>query len=184
MTINNSLNTDRFQLKFPLWLEEILPVQSAMSYVRNQSSNNSNVDDILNLALQRLNNSRCRGGQINKGYVFTTLRNLVLDRNKKLKSECDKRSKSEESRLNRPSKEIVSKNSSDDKSKWVFEAINQFDLRSRVIVKLRSHPSHKFTFKEIGDIIGYSESTARMEFKNICKIIKSYVNAKTYTRSN
>ncbi|MBW7991914.1 MAG: sigma-70 family RNA polymerase sigma factor [Planctomycetes bacterium] len=182
MTINNSLNTDRFQLKFPLWLEDILPVQSAMSYVRSRSSRNSDVDDILNLALERLRKSRCRGVQINKGYVFTTLRNLVIDRNKKLKSERDKRSESEESRLHRPSKEIVSKNSNDDeKSKWVFEAINQFDLRGRVIVKLRCHPLYKFTFKEIGDIIGYSESTARTEFKNIREIIKSYVNAKTYT---
>jgi len=47
-------------------------------------------------------------------------------------------------------------------------------------VKLRYHPSRKFTFKEIGDIIGYSESTARMEASKVNESIKTYVRAKVY----
>lgn len=185
MTIDSIVNTGRFQVAFPLWLEEICPVQAAISYVSKECTGYNDVDDILNTALARLNNAKCQGVPISRQYVFATFKNLVRDRYRKLKSEHEQRNKSEELQLNRDSNEGVSKNSNtDERSEWALEAISQLDLRRRVIAKLRFHKPHKFTFKEIGDIIGYSESTARMEFNNTREIIKSYVNAKTSAQSN
>ena len=173
MAGNDSINTDTPQ--FPLWLEEIVPIKSAISYI-NRKGFRDDVADILAVACQRLDNAKEQGKQISKPYIFVTLRNLAYDTYRKQESERKKKEKLKSQAKKNPEKKSIITDSEDEiVIDLINEAIKELDLRRRVITKLRCHSSHKFTFKEIGSIIGYSESTAREEFKSVCKIIKSYV---------
>ena len=169
MDSNESTNIDMPQ--FPLWLEGIVPAKSAIYYINCKGFRND-VEEILATACQRLDNAKKQGKQISKHYVFVTLRNLVIDTYRKQKSERKKKERLKSQAKNIPKKKsIVEAGENEIVMELVDKAIEGLDLRKRVITKLRCHPSRKFTFKEIGNIIGYSESTAREEFKSICKII-------------
>jgi RNA polymerase sigma factor (sigma-70 family) len=181
MISDNSINIGTAQFQFPLWLEEIVPVNHAISYI-NRGEIRDNVDDILSVAYHRLDNARKKGRQINKSYVFVTLRNLNIDRYRKQQSERKKEEVARlQSKVYAKEKTVTESDYTEMAAEFANEAMETLDLRKRVIAKLRCNPSRKFTFKEIGNIIGYSESTAREEFKNIRKVIEAHVNAKLLT---
>ncbi len=175
MTDSFYKNKYSFQVEFPPWLEAILPVQIAVNYINKQLSGDDCIDDILNTALKRISDARSQNKPINEGYVFATLRNLVIDRIRKLKREANNKEKE----ITRTIKSVNSIIKDLDVLEIINRKIKTLDLRKRVIIKLRCHTSHKFTFKEIGDILGYSASTARMEFKSACDIIEASINKST-----
>lgn len=182
MPVEMRLDRCQSDVDFPTWLEDVLPVQQVAEYVRDRLGQNE-VNHILSLLLFRLDRTRSNGNQVTEGYAFVTLKHLVIDRHRSLQT------KREEERILTESKTTPNVESShwelasnEEIQTWAIEAINQLDPRSRIIGRLRHHRAHRFTYREIGDIIGFSESTVRIEYKRIRSMIRLYVKKKLDAR--
>jgi DNA-directed RNA polymerase specialized sigma24 family protein len=160
---------------YPLWAEDILPYNQACGYI-SKKGRRENRHAILNTVLERLDRARQKPGRkINKSYVFVALRNAVTD--------CwRKESKQPASNEFTENSDAAESQTCDDPIKYlknhqdllnsILIEMGRLDVRSRVLVKLKCHESYRFTFKELADIVGYSESTARMEYNKYIQIIR------------
>jgi len=181
------MNTDPTKFEFQPWLESIAPVNKVSFYII-RSGHEAYLYDLLYTINMRLENARKRCKQINHGYVFVTVRNIVIDKHRELK-----RKRTKDAKLRSRLAEIAPKKrtilddlagAEKERHALIYKAIDILNLRKRIVVKLRLDPDYKFTFKKIGELIGYSESTAREEFKISCRIIASYVDRNTCTQNS
>jgi len=162
---------------FAPWLEEILPTCKARSYIFKSGQGNY-CDDIIQTVSMRMDNARQRGtADIRQAYVFTAVVNLVRDRIRRSQAYQRKIEREKEKQLAEPQRcrrETLLDNILKDEdfrrqnqspTQLIEKHIDSFDLRTRVALKLKHLQDCKLTFGQIAEIIGYSESTARQEYK-------------------
>jgi RNA polymerase sigma factor (sigma-70 family) len=151
--------------EFPPWLTDICPRQDFDRFwFRFKLDSYSN--ELSNEAIFRLQRARDNKRIITKAYVWTTLRNLVNDKGEELKKEP----KTGVDLDQMPARE----SSNDDDANltdFLVAEINKLDLRDRVIINLRR--LHQMTYGQIANVVGFSESSARQECKQIIRILNA-----------
>lgn len=169
--------------QFPPWLAEIMTPSQAWDYVCRQGFEQY-ADDICSMVVPRMENARERHKEIRIGYIKVALKRLGIDFWRKDKSEKRKqerkaakleKEKLKEEKLSLP--ERLVRNGREDLLDKIINKIGGLNLRDRVIVKLKCHREHKFTYKEIANVTNFSASTVRVEFGRICTHIESKLNS-------
>lgn len=155
--------------KFPPWIEQLIPIDKVKFHIGKWGLNNE-FDDICSEYSLKLEKLKKNGSEITGAYAFTILKNLCNDQHRKNNREQQLIKKLQknnpETVANPASNQIEQKEEKEKKIKLVELAIDQLglELRERVILRLKTYQPQKFTFKEIAKIVGYSESTARVEY--------------------
>lgn len=158
-------------IQFPNWLEEILPVNMAKGYLRRRCPLGVH-DDILNEVAKKLFPHYNSGKHLNRAYVFSAVRSCVIDYHRKVTKEPNTIQINEQTRTAKHSKRNNELKEFSDQIDEVLSQLKSLDLRARVLIKLRLHHSYRFTYKDLGDILGYSEATVRQEYKKYINIIR------------
>jgi RNA polymerase sigma factor (sigma-70 family) len=183
---------DPLPCEFPSWIEQILPARRVVAYIRTRDLLKE-AEDICSTLSTRLENARRPGKIITTGYAWVVLRNLAIDKYRKINAERKKGEKDrQKAKVADPPLDtgtpvvdkLIHAESEERAQKLVADAIDRLGLRQRVIIKLKVDPLHKFTFKEIGQIVGYSESSVRVEYKKIHIGIEKFVYDRLNTENN
>jgi RNA polymerase sigma factor (sigma-70 family) len=168
--------------KFEPWLENILPRRVAIRYLYSRGAG-KNAEDICQDVSQKIARHRKKNKHITAGYIWISLRNMANDYCRREKALINKHKRYEQKQKKQKQKDPLRTVFKDlDKSARanklydkVVELINNLDLKKRTILKLRNHEIHTFTFSQIADIIGYSESSVRITYHQIERDIKRLI---------
>lgn len=168
---NRSVNADG---EFAPWLEQILPRRRALRYIRSRGGHLW-AEDICQDVSTKLAKQYENGKDITASYVFTSLRNMVTDyhRRKKARERAEEKRarKQEEIKQKEPLKGLIEELRQERQENRLYTRvvrhIDKLDLKQRVILKLRTNRGYKFTFAQIADIIGYSESAVRIKYRQL-----------------
>ena len=171
--------------KFPPWLEDIIPLSDVVSRIKKKGLVND-VADICADYYIRMEQAKKLVDNITVGYAYEILDNLIYDTYRKIESEL-KKGKGKQIISPQvaadPTENIIKKEEEEKRIRLVELAINKLGLglREQVIIRLKVYRPQKFnrpqkfTFKEIANIVGFSESTVRVEYNTYFAFINNYV---------
>lgn len=168
--------------EFPPWLNDIISIKSAVNRLCKWGFER-HVDDICSTFVVNMERAMGRNKKISIAYALKSLRNLGIDYWRKEKSEQKKAERAsrhlEKEMLAEQKLTLLEQLAHAEDRGLLDKVLNAcgLPLRDRVIVKLRCNDIHKFTYGEIGNIVAYSEATARTEFKRISEYIESKRNS-------
>ena len=136
----------------------------------------SYADDIYQDIFCRLKRAIREGKKVDKHYAYSILRNLATDkyrelgRQRKHAQELNDRAttQAENNQIDCPY-ENVARN---ELKEIVASIIPRLNKRRKIIVTLYALSNEKFTFSDIGKIIGCSESTVRVDYHHAVKDIQ------------
>jgi RNA polymerase sigma factor (sigma-70 family) len=160
--------------------DALIPYESVQRISKSYGLGNY-ADDVYQEMYLKLDNAKRQGKPSSKKYAFGILRNLLRDLLKKL-DEVPKPAKRQsdlaesghpELRQSSPEetaarKELITK---------VVDSIKGLTCRRRVVFYLRHYRHGKFTFREIGIVIGLSPSGARLEYSKALEYIRAGLTA-------
>lgn len=162
------------------WLNELLPPVQALAYIKRRGINEHKAQDIYQNLTVKLYRKIDNREKIKRGYVWAALRNLVIDYYRRQAAERRRQERLKRSLSDKkvqPVKELITRAEQEEVLKRKINAyIDKLSLQQRVILKLRTHQLHKFTFGKIADIAGCSESLARMKYNEMEKQILTLIS--------
>jgi RNA polymerase sigma factor (sigma-70 family) len=169
--------------EFQKWIEHLIPVRSVIRFIKSRGFHNE-VPDICAKYCIKLDQVKKQVDSITKSYARKTLSNLVKDEYRQIAIDRQKKDDLQRESSNGVADSIQGSIEQEEEKEKILKlvefAISQLrlGLRERVIIKLYTYPQHQFTFKEIANIVGYSESTARVEYHRYLAHIRTYVKQK------
>jgi len=172
---------------FPLYLEKPISPANIFSHIRKKGVVDYNdIADICSKYCTKLDKAKKLVDNITVGYAYEILDNLIYDTYRKIESEL-KKGKGKQIISPQvaadPTENIIKKEEEEKRIRLVELAINKLGLglREQVIIRLKVYRPQKFnrpqkfTFKEIANIVGFSESTVRVEYNTYFAFINNYV---------
>ena len=138
-------------------------------------------DDICQEMRCRLEKDKQEGKAMSWKHAFGILRNIARGKSRPLRQQRAHRKRltdilkagSQDSQTTCPAelatrKELIER---------IYKIRDELNWRQRIVFNLRCMLENKLTFKQIGQVIGFSESTAREEFHKACDYVRARLSA-------